>query len=156
VSTRSIIAIPDGDGWKGRYAHCDGYPEWMGRNLWRIVQRDGLEKARSVLVEDNFYWSSVNADQAMHLDDYQRDGRFAAVVDYGICGTEHQASPDEWITHEDNSWCQWVYVLGADGLLVGTVGWTDDKSGADPISWVGMCPWHNTEPEWPALSMAAL
>jgi hypothetical protein len=148
MGTRSIIAIPNGDGYKGRYAHWDGYPEWMGRNLWEIVKRDGLEQARRVLVEDNFYWSNMDASQAdAPLKDFMDDGRFRIVPGYGVSGTHHQASPDEWVTHHDSTWCEWVYVLGVDGLLIGSIVY---EGGGDPdnVNWCGMFPWNGAEPVW--------
>lgn len=34
MSTRSIVAVAEGDGWKGQYHHSDGYPTGMGACLW--------------------------------------------------------------------------------------------------------------------------
>lgn len=65
MSTRSIIARPEanGDTWKGRYCHSDGYPTWMGARLWALVYRDGLEAVVKVLTETHCGWSSINEDR---------------------------------------------------------------------------------------------
>lgn len=63
MSTNASIAIPAGDGWQGRHTHWDGDPQWVGRNVWTIVQRDGLARARQVLTGDYYGWSVVYHDQ---------------------------------------------------------------------------------------------
>ena len=121
MSTRSVIGIPDGDGWKGRYCHSDGYPRWNGVKLQELVVRDGLEKVVQTVVVDNYGWSSIDPDVA-RLHVYQDDGRFKVVPDYGVAYTEvdGQTSPDEWHTYEgaQDSWCEWAYVLIPRGIQV--------------------------------------
>jgi hypothetical protein len=152
MSTRSIIAVPHGDGWKGRYAHWDGYPEWMGRALWEIVQRDGIDAARRTLAEDNFYWSNVNPS-AVALDEWQQDGRFRLVPGYGITGTSEQAK-DEWIYSTDfDYWgTEYVYVLCDSMLMVGAVngGWQTQAS----VTWLATPSLRDIEPDWANLSGA--
>ena len=64
MGTRSIIAEPDGhQGWRGRYCHWDGYPQGVGVNLLAIVQRDGIEQARRILLHDFYGWSGINRAQ---------------------------------------------------------------------------------------------
>lgn len=36
MSTRSVIAEPYGDGFRGRYHHFDGYPSGVGHELWDL------------------------------------------------------------------------------------------------------------------------
>lgn len=147
MSTRSVIAIPDGDQYKGRYCHSDGYPSWNGRVLHELVNAHGVEKVRRILVEDNFYWSSIKAEATTETtnseDLYTRnsDGgrtwhrhmayncdpeRFKFVPGFGMAGTENQTSPDEWHLpeHEPDSWCEWVYILADAGLMVRRCGGT--------------------------------
>jgi hypothetical protein len=138
MGTRSVIAKQDGDSWKGRYAHWDGYPSHQGRNIWEIVQRDGFEKAVKTFVDDHFYWSVVKSWQPSE----EADGsRWMVVEGYGIAGNEEQGSPDEWYTPNDlsNSWIDYVYVISQGGLLVIM---------ASDNSMLGFFPWNGKEPNW--------
>lgn len=63
MSTRSIVAVPHGDSWRGRYIHSDGYPTARAAQLWALVQRDGLETCRRVLTEEHYGWSSLDPDE---------------------------------------------------------------------------------------------
>lgn len=115
MSTRACIAIPEGDTWRGRYTHWDGYASHMGRQYWAIVQRDGLEKARRVLVGENYGWSSIYADPA-HVD--VNDSSYNVVPGYGNAFTDE--SPDHWITPADlDCFIEWVYILTDAGLMLG-------------------------------------
>lgn len=61
MSTRSVIARPDGDGWQGRYCHWDGYPTCRGRQLWQTFDQLGtVEAVRSYAIKEGTpgYWSS--------------------------------------------------------------------------------------------------
>lgn len=143
MSTRSIIAKQQGDTWAGRYAHWDGYPSHQGASIWHIVQRDGVEQAVKTLVDDNFYWSSLNPfqDAEAELPMGYDDGRFAIVANYGVAGTEKQASASEWLTSENykDSWCEYVYVIAPAGLMVIRI--YDDAI-------LGFFRWEDEEPNW--------
>lgn len=150
MATRSIIAVPYGDGWKGRYAHWDGYPDWMGQALWRIVQRDGVEGARNILTNVNRYWSNVDPT-CSGLGDWQDDGRFRFVKGYGVAGTSAQAK-DEWIYSTDfDYWgTEYVYVLADDGLMIGSIncGFGEQAS----VDWIGLFRYSDAEPVWAHLT----
>ena len=117
MSTRSIIAKQDGDSWKGRYAHWDGYPAHQGKSIWEIVQRDGYEKAVKTLVDDHFYWSSIKPWQP---NEEPEESRWEIVEGYGIAGNEEQGDPNEWYTpaNYQNSWVDWVYIISKGGLMI--------------------------------------
>ena len=138
MGTRSVIAKPYGDIWQGRYCHWDGYPQNNAGAIWYMVKRDGLEVARKTLVDDNFYWSSLDpfADKVP----YDGDSRFFLVPGYGIAGNEEQSSPDEWWTPENlgDSWIEWVYILADEGLMV--------LDGGQAL--MGFYPWVLEEPDW--------
>lgn len=109
MSTRSIIAIPDGQTWKGRYCHWDGYPSNMGKELTAIIRRDGYETAVKVLTGDNRSWSSVRSDQS--ATDAPND-----IPGYG---TVHQdVDGDPWLYPQDEDWTEWAYVLNPFGIAV--------------------------------------
>ena len=142
MSTRSIVAKQQGDTWAGRYCHWDGYPSHHGAVIWHIVKRDGIENAVKTLVDDNFYWSTLNPFQkADDLPDYSDDGRFDIVTGYGIAGNTNQSDPDEWYTPENyrDSWCDYVYVIAPAGLLVMRI--YDDAI-------LGFFRWEDEEPNW--------
>lgn len=138
MGTRSIIAKPYGDIWRGRYCHWDGYPQHNGSAIFQLVQRDGLEVARKTLVDDNFYWSSINP--LAEGTQYEGDERFKFVQGYGTAGTELQADPDEWWTPNDldDAWIEWVYILAEEGLLILDAG----------KKVFGYYPWILQEPIW--------
>lgn len=77
MGTRSLILKPHGDGFLGRYCHWDGYPDGVGQTLINIVRRDGVEKARKVLIDDHHYWSSIDDSMVINLykggDSHERD-----------------------------------------------------------------------------------
>lgn len=62
MSTRSVIARPDGDGFAGRYAHWDGYPTCRGAQLWQTFTELGenatILRAYAIKEGENGYWSS--------------------------------------------------------------------------------------------------
>jgi len=142
MSTRSIIAKQQGDSWAGRYAHWDGYPSHQAACIWNIVQRDGFETAVKTLVDDNFYWSSLNPlTKDGELPDGYNDGRFTTVVGYGVAGTTEQGSLDEWLTSENykESWCEYVYIIAKAGLMIIRI--YDDAI-------LGFFRWEDEQPNW--------
>jgi hypothetical protein len=145
MGTRSVIAIPEGDGWKGRYCHWDGYPSHQAAILQALVARDGLQTVQQTLTADYYGWSLLQNDQpdiagveprkreVGHAADAASiaydfgpegsygDGRFANVPGYGVAYTtlQGQSSSDDWITHDGDNWgTEWAYVLSEGGLLV--------------------------------------
>jgi len=142
MGTRSIVAIPEGDGWKGRYVHWDGYPMGVGKNIWNIVQRDGLDKAVQTLVYDNNAWSSIG-----YLADDNPEWVTSAelVPGYGIANPE---DTDWWIhaTDDDKSWCEWFYVASPGGLLIGYL--QGDKYVPCNLAFI---PWNADTPDFQAI-----
>lgn len=82
MSTRSVIAEPNGDGFRGRYHHWDGYPSGVGQTLWGLYHGhfDGdTEAMRQYLIADEpVGWSTINgADFTLPKgwhDDHDPDG----------------------------------------------------------------------------------
>ena len=156
MGTRSVIATPYGDSWRGRYCHWDGYPTHMGETLWALVARDGLETVRRVLTEEHYGWSNLSLKQGPEFDDVHAtmygDGRFAPVGGYGVAYTDtiipgmgengkpyQQVTEDAWHTPDEDDWTEWFYVLADDGLWVGRSG----RRGA-----VAIARWDSPEPDW--------
>jgi hypothetical protein len=110
MSTRSVIGYVEGDGFIGRYCHWDGYPSWMGNQLWKIVRRDGLPEALLILCEENYGWSSIHADKNNIITE---DGEIADSVRFGYGTAYTDTSEDEWINSTDkDNWCtEWAYAF---------------------------------------------
>lgn len=141
MSTRSVIAIPNtsGEGWRGRYIHSDGYPEWVGACLWHIVKRDGLHNATQHLVRDNYGWSCLTTDTARGDDEneWRRSQRFVGGYGYPYDDSEDS----EWILSDGDKWgCEWVYLLTSDGLIVMEIDENDDTVMR------GLFAWQHDEP----------
>ena len=146
MGTRSIIAIPDNDTYKGRYCHWDGYPSHMGHALCAIVNRDGIAYARQILTADTYGWSTISASTPSILGvtpdpdapygsaerlaaDYELEDRFAVITGYGIGYTDtetvdlagapyQQTAESEWYGPDADCWQEWIYVLRDEGLEV--------------------------------------
>lgn len=173
MSTRSVVALPHGDAWRGRYVHSDGYPTHMGPTLFALVRRNGLDDVVSTLITgDHYGWSWVSdkqpsldgvapdpdgafgtAERMAYLfgpDGHYGDGRFANVPNYGVAYTvAGGARADDWHTPDPDAWTEWVYVLCSDGLLVIKQGW-----GGRPDVPLGMYRWTD-EPDWVVVEESA-
>jgi hypothetical protein len=172
MGTRSVIAIPHGDGWKGRYCHWDGYPSHQAETLQRLVARDGLQKTQKTLVFDYYGWSNLEHEQpditfveperrrlgavptAANIaydfgpDGSYGDGRFVNVPGYGVAYTtqDGQSSEGDWITHDsDNRGTEWAYVLSEGGLLVAK------QSYRQQGRIIGLYPW-DSKVDWDAVN----
>lgn len=118
MSTRSIVAIPLDNGFRGRYVHSDGYPTHMGRALHIIAKRDGVEKARRTLVEDHFSWSVLFPERSdEELGEFAHGRDDTAVSGYGVAYKE--ATADEWCDSKDpDGDLEWAYVLNDTSVSV--------------------------------------
>ena len=135
MSTRSIIARPEGDSWRGRYVHSDGYPTGVLDKLAKLIARDGYDVATRTLLDDNYGWSALYDTQPARLPaghPYGKDKRFRAVKGDGVAYTDtvvdmgpgqrdyQQTTAEEWGTPENDMDADWVYVVtpGAVTVLV--------------------------------------
>lgn len=120
MATRSVVAVPAGDGWAGRYVHWDGGPGSRLPILLDLIELDGVEKVAQTIVHDHYGWSHLASDQTTELEDMYRDGRFIAVPGYGVAYTLDQAGGDELFTDTtaDPVWIEYVYVLGTRSITV--------------------------------------
>lgn len=141
MSTNSALAEGQGSTLRGRYCHSDGYPTWQGRQLWTIVQRDGVEKARQVLLHEHYGWSFLDAERdAAGFEPHARmlGDRCEVVSGYGLAYTDE---PAEWT---DPLQYEWAWVLNDDGLTVVFFG----KS-------VEFIPWDGPQPDWAEIERKA-
>jgi hypothetical protein len=127
MSTRSCVAIPQGDGWKGRYVHSDGYPEHMVPALLDLISRKGVDRVQDVLINWNPGWSFIGSYEG--ITNYLGEDRAHFVSDYGLAYTKHEANMTDWITSEDNDalFIEFVYILGPKSLIVLEHYATDEK-----------------------------
>lgn len=145
MSTRSVVAIPDGDAWKGRYVHWDGYPTYMAPSLTDLVRRDGLAKVVLTLTESFYGWSTIDPNETRLEDCSGFDAKqFASVVGFGVA---YKDQPKEWLTPNDDAGTEWVYILCPAGLLVVKQGETDQA--------IGLFDW-NTDHDWEAIQDLAM
>lgn len=142
MSTRSIVAIPEGDGWKGRYVHFDGIPLGVGKSIWKIVVRDGIDAAIDTLVHKHYGWSAIDHDDRSWFDNES-----GHVHGYGLA-YEPEDQGDWWIHAQDTdkSWCEWFYVITQTGLAVGWL------SGPDYVPmYAGFVRWDDPNPDFRAI-----
>lgn len=119
MSTRSVIAIPDGKtGFRGRFVHWDGYPRGVGQSLRSIILRDGMEKAIRTLIVEYHAWETVDAYNSQAVPEYMDAAGFVAVTGYGIAQVPQPGSENVWIERDTETWCEWAYVLRSDRIDV--------------------------------------
>lgn len=138
MSTRSCIAKPEGDGWKGRYHHSDGYPSGLGRFLFEAHNGffgGDTEAMVKYLVDDEpVGWSFIiGTDLSVgpewrEYEDYPLvpadRARYKGEKDYSALGPQSYSKRgeegDSWITSADGPdiMIEWVYVLTTGGLMV--------------------------------------
>lgn len=118
MSTRSCVAIPQGDGWKGRYVHSDGYPEHMLPTLLDLIARKGVDRVVDVLLNWNPGWSFIGSYEG--ITNYLGDDRAHFVSDYGLAYTKHEANMNDWLTDTDNDalFIEYIYIIGPKSLTV--------------------------------------
>lgn len=181
MSTRSVVAAADGDAWtRGRYVHSDGYPDGVGRTLWTLVARDGVEAVLRVITEEHYGWSNLHASQpdikgvrvspkatfgtyeygspqqvalVLRKGGMYGDGRFGNVPGYGIAYTTHQgqSNADKWVEFNGDNWgTEWAYALGAGGMLICK---TSEWIEGQPETWVPVhyASWDQPQPLWDQL-----
>jgi hypothetical protein len=128
MSTRSIIAIPEGDGFKGRYCHGDGYPTWQLKSLHTVITETfngDVEAAVNALVFENYGWSSISGEQdppEWYANTYKNEPRFKWVPGIGCAYTTtklddgyQQTTDDEWLVFQGDkpvdTDTEWAYVI---------------------------------------------
>jgi hypothetical protein len=159
MSTRSIIAISNGDGWKGRYCHSDGYPSWNGRVLWNAIAKhpDGPEKAIAVLEEflsDNgpgaFGISFISDDSFladMCLASWEDRPGGAGNPDGNVRvykGRPGEDGPGWWYDNTKSDREEYLYVASLGGLMVFETHRDGDKL-------LGTFRYDEPEPDWDAV-----
>lgn len=134
MSTRAIIAKPDGDGWKGRYHHSDGYPTGLGLTL--ITAKDWFFRGnlasmiQHLIDAEPLGWSTINVlnpsnppawcNGLTHKPPCTGESHnHTHPQSYTARGEEAQPGGN-WVSDKDatESWCDWAYVLREEGIEV--------------------------------------
>ena len=152
----STHALVFGESSLGRYVHFDGYPSGVGAALLRIVQRDGLDVARKVVLDSQGGWVSLHGEPSR--SEYDEDGKLfknifnaepGTVVDFGdtshpfVVGYGDADVYGDPVNSDDLSdapSCAWAYHLGDAGLNFARL---DENP---KIKWLGVARW-DTRPE---------
>lgn len=135
MATRGIIAVQRADGWRGRYAHWDNYPERVVPVIGRLVERDGVTQVVTTLINNNQSWSIID-DKKMKNDPELYEGENDSVVEgYGVIHTDLEPNdPNAWFTEDDTelAWAEYVYVIRDFGVEVLKVTREDGADVAKP------------------------
>lgn len=138
MGTSSVLAIQDGDGdeWRGRYCHWDGYPTHMGKVLWSEIRQAGYDAFEFFLVEGRGTHGVSDLDHGFLTAPVEQTWEHGSVQGnlrvYRDRPGEDDATP-MWVTASPRDW---VYVATPDSLAV--------LKGAK--CWV--CPFDEPEPDW--------
>lgn len=138
MSTRAVIAVPDGDAWRGRFVEQHGYPLWTAAAIWKLVDRHGLELVGRVLVTgEHRFWSYLDPDSERRP---QRDPLCIRVLGFGVAQIPLDPTMGEllWCRPRSTWGAEWVYVLADDGLWIG-----NDADLPVPAG-----RWDQPEPDW--------
>lgn len=124
MSTRSIMALADNDGFKdGVYVHSDGYPSGRGPLLFKMLaaRGDDLSKLWADIDSAKHHgWSCLNtAQKAPHPSVLGRRGKWVAGV--GQKYTAAQCQDDSrfnWHGEPLDTDAEWVYAFDLDHNIV--------------------------------------
>lgn len=133
MGTRSIVGLKTGKGWFGRYVHWDGYPSGVGAAVWHIARRDGLAKATSTLLTENFSWSTLTAQKEPNTEEFGYDPE-CFVKGYGYKHAD--ANFDDIITDDGDKWgTEWAYIISREGLRIYKVNWENETNELITVGW---------------------
>lgn len=166
MSTRSVVARVEGDGFVGRYCHWDGYPTNRGKQLFQAYRELGSADALikyAIREGESGYWSSFCApsENPVEADRSTPEGE-AEFQKSGSANWAHEADNTDLITSSGDDWgTEWAYVIADYGLSVferlygESPDWSseeDRKRWRDTANWqlIGTYKW-DEEPDWDAV-----
>jgi hypothetical protein len=109
MSTNSVLAVPNGDAWRGRYCHWDGNPQSKVPTLRALIERDGIDQVIKVLTEEHHAWSVLRASYG-ETDEEDRGEGYQDVKGYGSAYADEDRNDDVWHT-SDVVDAPWAYVI---------------------------------------------
>lgn len=172
MSTRSVVARVEGDGFVGRYCHWDGYPTNRAKQLFQAYRELGSADALikyAIREGDSGYWSSfcppsegpVEADRTTPEGEAAFQNEYKTGTHSNWCFEKDneklvESSGDDWGT-------EWAYVIDDKGLSVfermyDQSLWSDssEKESRDAFrasvhwAYIGTYKW-DSEPNWEAV-----
>jgi hypothetical protein len=154
MSTRSVLARVEGDGFVGRYAHCDGYPTARGKELFESYRQLGedAEMLRQYAIREgeSGYWSSYKTpDEYVASPDRSTPEGEAAFQSFNY---PHGWTPDgeggQLINSNGDNWgTEWAYVIADKGLSVFENRYRDGDYKKPFWYHIGTYKW-DEEPDW--------
>jgi hypothetical protein len=141
MATRAIIAVERAQGWRGRYAHWDNYPERMVGVLGALVERDGITKVVTTLINDNASWSVIDYEQG-DTDPFGDSQNIRK--GYGVTHDDIDKDSDmAWYTEETGaySWAEYVYVMRRNGVSVYKV----ESGNPEPLTHLACHTWEEAK-----------
>lgn len=138
MSTRSIIALQHGDGFRGRYCHSSGYPTYMGPLLLKEVHAAGVEALEAFLDDDGPGAWGISYLAPGFLTDPVCEGwqdvPVAGNYNHRVYRNRKGEGPTGWMTHDSKllGGAEWCYTVGRGGVMVGVVMYNLD-SGTDRV-----------------------
>lgn len=150
MSTRAVIAKPDGDSYVGTYHHWDGYPSGLGRTLhdaYREAFAGDVGAMVAKLVDgEPIGWSTIQGynlelpaewNDGMPSDETRADWYRA----HGPQSYSARGETDGFRCSPDKNYQEWSYVLTGPGIAI-YVG--SDRAPAAFVRW-------NESPGWEEL-----
>lgn len=111
MGTRSAVGIAQGDGWKARYVHWDGYPTGVGLEIFaihRLTAGSDWKETVRLLTKKHFSWSVLDPGQEPGEGQEPGVGRYHT-----------DAEEDDWILSDGDNWgAEWAYILTEHGVTV--------------------------------------
>lgn len=129
MATRGIVAHTTANGWRGRYAHWDNYPQRMVETLGKIVERDGYSHATHTLLYQHASWSVIDHEVTVAGETEKLGVTPDRVLDgYGVFHDDVSLDdPEQWFLNGDGDygWAQWLYVMHPTKLEVYSINGSD-------------------------------
>ena len=123
MSTRATIArTTEGNAFRGRYNHFDGYPSGVGMGIIRAIGHYGLNRAKQILLDEHpAGWSNVATCDWSKEIGYVED-LYAKDQDRPQCYCHGDRNEEGWmvdsVADADNMSIEWAYFFNdADDTL---------------------------------------
>ena len=145
MSTRSVVARVEGDGFVGRYCHWDGYPTHRGKQLFQAYRELGNADALvkyAVRKGESGYWSSFcpPSENPVEADRSTPEGEDAFQKSLSTINWAHEEDNFDLISSQGDDWgTEWAYVIDDKGLTV--------FENLGKWAYIGTYKW-DAEPDW--------
>ncbi len=132
MSTRSVIAERQGDGWRGVYHHSDGYPHGLGCYIFRLIRQKYKGNVRTFLdyaLGHDGGWSHIFPGRLLVAgkggrDHYSEREAFQCFC-HGYFARRDKVKPGQGggvQTHDKHGFdIEWVYVLDPEAKTMAVI-----------------------------------